>query len=914
MKAILNAYQLFYTFINRQKPMKQICFHLTGLVILFFLGICSVSIANVPGGGTGGANVTVTDNGTTVVLSNGIIAATITKSTAAIETLSFNGYDMLSGGYNGGQVYWSWNMPNYQNPSGCTYTLTANPSNNNGDYAEIKLHMVWNGSAATAAMDVDVYYSLPRGAQGIYASAMLTHPSNYPANPGGEWRMASYPGSTFDWLSVDSLRNRKMASLSDWNAASAVTGAPKEVELLTTGIYKNQYECKYDYSADFGDIDVWGWSSTAKNIGIWVTAPSKEYYNGGPMKRELMCHNSPTMLNMLGGQHYGMGGDLDIAAGETWQKTFGPFLIYCNSVTSGTLNAWKALWDDAKVQAKTEQAAWPYTWYTNSNYVQESGRGTVTGKIVINDITNPAASDSGLWVGVAVTPISTTGITDFQMWAKNYQFWVKTNADGSFTIPHVLPGTYNIYAFGPGAAGQMTKTSYLTVTAGNTTALGNVVWVPDRTAPTVWEIGTPDRSAKEFKHGSDWWTSNILPSTHWAKFMDYPDEFPNDVNFTIGQSNITTDWNFVQNYDNTVQAATPNWQVNFNLASAPLSGSTAAIYTAFASSYNSAIIVKVNGTLITTSTGVYPPNASDAKVRKAIHGAFGDLRFTFAASLLHAGANTVSFTIRNTGGATVGEIMYDYVRLEASIPTLTPSVSITASATTICNGTSVTFTATPVNGGTAPAYQWKINGTNAGTNSNIFTSTALTNNNAVTCVLTSNATGVITNTATSNSITITVNALPAKPTVSWDGVQLSVPSSYSTYQWLLNNATVSNASANTFKPVSSGYYQVAVTNTAGCKVVSDSFAVTVTAIADPAASDIASVYPNPSNGNITIDLGFNPALSVKLVIISATGNQVKTLQTKNRKTQIATTALASGIYYIKVMDAKNNRVLSFTVN
>jgi len=68
-----------------------------------------------------GADVTVTDNGTTVVLSNGIIAATITKSTAAIETLTFNSYDMLSGGYNGGQIYWSWNMPNYQNPSGCTY-------------------------------------------------------------------------------------------------------------------------------------------------------------------------------------------------------------------------------------------------------------------------------------------------------------------------------------------------------------------------------------------------------------------------------------------------------------------------------------------------------------------------------------------------------------------------------------------------------------------------------------------------------------------------------------------------------------------------------------------------------------------------------------------------------------------------
>ncbi|MEJ7681482.1 MAG: hypothetical protein WKG06_27250 [Segetibacter sp.] len=90
------------------------------------------------------------------------------------------------------------------------------------------------------------------------------------------------------------------------------------------------------------------------------------------------------------------------------------------------------------------------------------------------------------------------------------------------------------------------------------------------------------------------------------------------------------------------------------------------------------------------------------------------------------------------------------------------SVSIAASATTICAGTSVTFTATPTNGGTAPSYQWKVNGTNAGTDNPAFTTSALANNDAVTVVLTSNVTACATgNPATSNSITETVNA--AKP-------------------------------------------------------------------------------------------------------------------------------------------------------
>ena len=37
---------------------------------------------------------------------------------------------------------------------------------------------------------------------------------------------------------------------------------------------------------------------------------------------------------------------------------------------------------------------------------------------------------------------------------KPYQFWVKTDTNGNFTIPNVIAGTnYTLYAFGPGAAG-----------------------------------------------------------------------------------------------------------------------------------------------------------------------------------------------------------------------------------------------------------------------------------------------------------------------------------------------------------------------------------------------------------------------------------------------------------------------------
>lgn len=57
--------------------------------------------------------------------------------------------------------------------------------------------------------------------------------------------------------------------------AIAVSGAPKECTLWTSGIYQGLYEDKYNYSADFsgqqygstpGPRRVWGWSSVGREV------------------------------------------------------------------------------------------------------------------------------------------------------------------------------------------------------------------------------------------------------------------------------------------------------------------------------------------------------------------------------------------------------------------------------------------------------------------------------------------------------------------------------------------------------------------------------------------------------------------------------------------------------------------------
>ena len=94
-------------------------------------------------------------------------------------------------------------------------------------------------------------------------------------------------------------------------------------------------------------------------------------------------------------------------------------------------------------------------------------------------------------------------------------------------------------------------------------------------------------------------------------------------------------------------------------------------------------------------------------------------------------------------------------------PNLTVSISIAASANPFCSGSSVTFTATPANEGTLPLYQWKVNGTNAGTNIQTYTYNP-SNGDQVSCTLTSNLPCTQNNPATSNTVTMIVNnALPA---------------------------------------------------------------------------------------------------------------------------------------------------------
>lgn len=85
-----------------------------------------------------------------------------------------------------------------------------------------------------------------------------------------------------------------------------------------------------------------------------------------------------------------------------------------------------------------------------------------------------------------------------------------------------------------------------------------------------------------------------------------------------------------------------------------------------------------------------------------------------------------------------------------------PVVTISVPQNPVCAGTLSTFTASPLYSGSQPVYQWMVNSKGAGTNSNIFSTTGLANNDTVSCQMTSSLTCVSSPLAVSNKVVMQI--------------------------------------------------------------------------------------------------------------------------------------------------------------
>jgi hypothetical protein len=178
-----------------------------------------------------------------------------------------------------------------------------------------------------------------------------------------------------------------------------------------------------------------------------------------------------------------------------------------------------------------------------------------------------------------------------------------------------------------------------------------------------------------------------------------------------------------------------------------------------------------------------------------------NMTFTLGSTNINATSNTITMTVNTSGSPAV-------------------TIALTSGTNPACFGTSETFTATPTNGGTTPAYQWLVNGINAGTNSPTFTTSLLTDGQTVSCVMTSNALCMSQPTAISNGIVMTINTsvIPSVSIAQTNGSNPQCPGASVTftatpanggaapsYQWQVNGVNVgTNSSVFTTSSLTNG--------------------------------------------------------------------------------------------------------------
>jgi rhamnogalacturonan endolyase len=601
--------------------------------------------STTPGGNGDTGKVTLAHHGENYDFDNGNVKVTLNGPTATITDFRYHGTDFINQVGKHEAIYWSMDGgASYQNPAHATCTVKTDTP----DMADVGCKVKYDGSQPHA-FDIDIHYVLRRGNTGLYVYAILSHPASYPETSVGEWRIVwqtPQVGDKFllEKIYVDKLRHWVYPTPAEY--AQEIHTPIKEISFMRSGPWANKGESKYTYSATYEDIGTFGFASDVHKLGAWTVLGSFEYYNDGPRKQDLTAL-AGGMTHHFGRNHYGDTG-IHVAAGEDWSKLFGPFLLYLNSGSDGD-----TLWHDAQQQSATEQAAWPYAWLTGlPQYPSAAERGSASGKFLVADKLKPAQTGAKAWIGLTQPP---PGL-DFQSETKNYQYWSRVNADGSFKIPNARPGTYTLYAFVDGETGVY-KQENVTVTASKDTPLGDVTWTVPRIGNWLaFEIGTPDRDTTEFRHGQDFFMPYL--------YKGFPLEFPNPLVYTVGSSTPARDWNYAQSsYHPVGKDPQPwPWQIKFNLpADLPKTGNANLVLAFAGAGHRAHVQVNVNG----TETGSASPEIEEANslLRQGSHDKYSVANISIPIDRLHPGPNTIEL-IETNYKPDDAYVMYDYITLE----------------------------------------------------------------------------------------------------------------------------------------------------------------------------------------------------------------------------------------------------------
>ena len=435
---------------------------------------------------------------------------------------------------------------------------------------------------------------------------------------------------------------------------------------------------KYNWSLYHHENPMFG--HYGSGFGVWFTPLGgvtdetlAAFYGVGPNHQDLAIHQDALILNYFGPNHYDLPG-YSLAAG--YKRLYGPWYTF---FTTGSPNNPDAMISEAATLAKLEIAEnrSGSTWVADPLY--STARTTVTGKVKIAD-GRPAGN---LWVLLS-TQVATDVYTIHEP-----TYFVKTAADGSFSLPGIPPGwaagsttptTYTLYVFsGDGSITDQYQQSGITV-SGKTQNLGTITWTPTNRTTFLWQIGSASRKGGEFA------LATYPPALASPRSYEKHTLVPPTLNFTVGSSWEPQDWYYAQTNAGT-------WTITFDVDRAYTGTGYLTVSTSFQE--GAASVVALNGDPSVIIGALPNQDALDGNKIGGTLGRQADrsgyprlVTLTFPASSLVVGTNTITLT-RDAGpstgfGLTAGNgLGWDTFIMEVDEATAPPAPALTGSLVSV---------------------------------------------------------------------------------------------------------------------------------------------------------------------------------------------------------------------------------------
>ena len=231
----------------------------------------------------------------------------------------------------------------------------------------------------------------------------------------------------------------------------------------------------------------------------------------------------------------------------------------------------------------------------------------------------------------------------------------------------------------------------------------------------------------------------------------------------------------------------------------------------------------------------------------------------YLAPTLNNGDKVVVVMTADTLCAVPSPTISDTITMIVKSPIPAKVFIIAIDTTAVCAGDPIAFVALPTGGGSNPSYQWKLNGSNVGTNSNIYVADSLHQGDQVTVIMTSNSSCASGSPATSNTLTIDIVAsitpkvkitATSKTICSGDLVTFTASpiggGLKPKYQWKINGVNVGTDSSmfSSFSLKNGDVITVVLTSSMSCASPTTATSNTITMTVSTSVTALVSVSPN----------------------------------------------------------------------